>query len=162
MSTPPNGMELDINRILRILPHRPPFLLLDKVTELIPRQSAKAVKGVTYNEPFFAGHFPGHPMMPGVLIVEALSQLSGILAYATEPFDTNAKLMYFLGIEACKFRQPVVPGDTLKLEVEFVKRSSNIWKTKGVAMVADKVCAEADLLLAITDHDDVPGRRSTV
>ena len=104
-------MELDVERILRILPHRSPFLLLDRVTELSPRKSARGLKCVTYNEPFFPGHFPGQPIFPSVLIVESMSQLLAVLVYASEPFDPGQKVLYFLGFDAAKFRRPVVPGD---------------------------------------------------
>jgi 3-hydroxyacyl-[acyl-carrier-protein] dehydratase len=147
-----------VERILRILPHRAPFLLIDRVVELVPRERARALKCVSYNEPFFPGHFPGHPIMPGVLIIEAMAQLTGVLAYASEPFDTNQKVMYFLGIDKAKFRHPVVPGDRLELAVEVVQRRSNIWKTRGTAIVDGKDCAEAEILAAITDRDDFPAR----
>jgi 3-hydroxyacyl-[acyl-carrier-protein] dehydratase len=149
-------VELDVERILRILPHRSPFLLLDRVTELQPRKSARGVKCVTYSEPFFTGHFPGHPMFPNVLIIEAMSQLLAVLAYASEPFDTNQKLLYFLGIQSAKFRRPVVPGDRMILEVEIAQRRSNIWKAKATATVETNLCAQAELLAALTDRDELP------
>jgi beta-hydroxyacyl-ACP dehydratase FabZ len=104
-------MDFDINSILRILPHRSPFVLIDRVVELAPRQSARALKCVTFNEPFFPGHFPGAPIFPGGLILEAFSQLTAVLAYASDPYDNAQKVMYFLGVEEAKFRRPVVPGD---------------------------------------------------
>ncbi len=152
-------MDLDITRILRILPHRAPFLLIDRVVDLQPRKSARAIKCVTYNEPFFPGHFPGHPVFPGVLILEALAQLSAVLAYASEPFDSNTKVLYFLGIDAAKFRKPVVPGDRLDLEVELARRKSNIWKTTGQASVDGVLCAQAELLAAVTEREDLPSAR---
>jgi len=147
-------MELDIARILRILPHRAPFVLIDRVLELQPRQSARAIKCVTYNEPFFPGHFPGHPIFPGVLIIESMAQLVGVLAYASEPFDSSQKVMYFLGIDKAKFRKPVIPGDRMEIEAELLRRRSNIWKCGARAMVDGVVVAEAELLAAIMDRDE--------
>ncbi len=151
-------MDFDINRILRVLPHRAPFVLIDRVVELEPRKSARAFKCVTFNEPFFPGHFPGHPVFPGVLILEAMAQLSGVLAYASEPFDTSQKVLYFLGIDKAKFRRPVVPGDRMEIEVEVLQHRSNIWKTAGTASVDGVLCAQAELLAALTDRDAQPPR----
>ena len=146
-------MDFDINQILRVLPHRAPFVLIDRVIDLAPRKSARAIKCVSYNEPFFPGHFPGHPVFPGVLILEAMAQLSGVLAYASEPFDTSQKVLYFLGIDKAKFRRPVVPGDRMEIEVEVMQHRNNIWKTSARASVDDVLCAQAELLAAITDRD---------
>jgi 3-hydroxyacyl-[acyl-carrier-protein] dehydratase len=151
-------MDFDISRILRILPHRAPFVLIDRVTELSPRKSAKAIKCVSYNEPFFQGHFPGNPVLPAVLVVEAMAQLTGVLAYASEPFDTNMKVMSFLGIDHAKFRKPVIPGDVLEVEVEVTQRRANIWKMAGTAMVGDVLVAQAELLAAIQDREESAGR----
>jgi 3-hydroxyacyl-[acyl-carrier-protein] dehydratase len=149
-------MELDAERLLRILPHRSPFLLLDRVTELSPRKSARGVKCVTASEPFFQGHFPGHPIFPSVLIIESMSQLLAVLAYASEPFDTSQKVLYFLGFDAAKFRRPVVPGDRMILEVEITQRRSNIWKAHATATVEGNLCAQAELLAALTDRGELP------
>ncbi|MGF1465752.1 MAG: 3-hydroxyacyl-ACP dehydratase FabZ [Sandaracinaceae bacterium] len=149
-------MDFDINRILRILPHRAPFVLIDRVLELSPRQSARAVKCITYNEPFFPGHFPGQPIFPGGLILEAMAQLTGVLAYASEPFDNAQKVMYFLGVEEAKFRRPAVPGDRLVLDVEVRHRRSNIWKVDASATVDGNVVATAKLLTALTEKADIP------
>ncbi len=149
-----NHVTFDLTRILRILPHRAPFVLLDRVTEIEPRKSARALKCVTYNEPFFPGHFPGKPIFPGVLILEALAQLIGVLAYASEPFDSSQKIMYFMGIDRARFRAPVVPGDRMELAVEVIQRKSNIWKCAGTAKVDEALCAEAELLAAIVDRED--------
>lgn len=149
-------MELDVERILRILPHRAPFLLLDRVTELAPRKSARGVKCVTYNEPFFPGHFPGQPIFPSVLVVESMSQLLAVLVYASEPFDPGQKVLYFLGFDAAKFRRPVVPGDKMVLDVEITQRRSNIWKAHATATVDGNLCAQADLLAALTDRGELP------
>lgn len=146
----------DLTQILRILPHRAPFVLLDRVVDIQPRRSARALKCVTYNEPFFPGHFPDRPIFPGVLILEALAQLVGVLAYASEPFDSNQKVMYFMGIDRARFRTPAVPGDRLLLEVEVLQRKQNIWKCAGSASVDEALCAEAELLAAIIDREETP------
>jgi 3-hydroxyacyl-[acyl-carrier-protein] dehydratase len=151
MSTLP---AFDLAQILRILPHRAPFLLLDRVVDIQPRRSARALKCVTYNEPFFPGHFPGRPIFPGVLILEALAQLVGVLAYASERFDINQKIVYFMGIDRARFRTPVVPGDRMLLEVEVLQRKQNIWKCSATASVDDVLSAEAELLAAIVDRDE--------
>ncbi|MDB4991344.1 MAG: 3-hydroxyacyl-[acyl-carrier-protein] dehydratase [Myxococcaceae bacterium] len=151
MSTLPT---FDLAQILRILPHRAPFVLLDRVTDIQPRKSARALKCVTYNEPFFPGHFPGRPIFPGVLILEALAQLVAVLAYASEPFDSNLKVMYFMGIDRARFRTPVVPGDRMELAVEVLQQKSNIWKCSAKASVDEAVCAEAQLLTAVVDRNE--------
>ena len=148
------SLSFDLPQILRILPHRAPFLLLDRVVDIQPRKSARAIKCVTYSEPFFQGHFPGKPIFPGVLVLEALSQLVAVLAYASEPFDSNQKILYFMGIDRARFRTAVVPGDRLTLEVDLIQRKSNIWKCAGVATVDDALCAEAELLAAIVERED--------
>ena len=148
------GADLDIAKILRIIPQRAPFVLIDRVLDLQPRVSARAIKCVTYNEPFFPGHFPGNPVFPGVLILEAMAQLIAVLAYASEPFDQSQKVMYFLGIDHAKFRKPVVPGDRMELVAEVKQRRSNIWKCAARAEVDGVLCAEAELLAAITDRED--------
>lgn len=149
---------LAIHEILSILPHRYPFVLIDRVTEIKAGESVRGHKCVSYNEPWFPGHFPGRPIMPGVLIVEALAQIGGILAHATDPFDPAAKLMLFLGIDKARFRRPVVPGDKLELHVSIVQRRSSVWKLKGEATVDGARAAEAELLAAIADRDTVAGR----
>lgn len=149
-------MNFDITRIMRILPHRAPFLLIDRVTALTPRKSARAIKCVSYNEPFFPGHFPDHPVFPGVLILEAMAQLSGVLAYASEPFDPKNHVLHFVGIDKAKFRTPVRPGDRMVIEVEVIQQRSNIWKTEGTAYVEDNVVAQAELLSAVTERGDEP------
>lgn len=150
-------MELDVERIQRILPHRAPFILLDRVIELAPRKSARAIKCVSASDPFLAAYSPGQPMFPSVLLVEAMSQLLAVLAYASEPFDTSQKVLYFLGVDAAKFRRPVVPGDRVVLEVEVTQRRSNIWKAHASATVDGNLCAQADILAALTDRGELPG-----
>jgi 3-hydroxyacyl-[acyl-carrier-protein] dehydratase len=151
-----SAISFDLPQILRILPHRAPFVLLDRIVDLQPRRSARALKCVTFNEPFFPGHFPGRPIFPGVLILEALAQLVAVLAYASEPFDNSQKHMYFMGIDRARFRAPAVPGDRLVLEVEVLQRKSNIWKCAGIATVDEALCAEGELLAAVVDRDDAP------
>jgi len=140
---------MDIQEILEHLPHRYPFLLVDRVLECEPGKRLVAIKNVSVNEPMFTGHFPERPIFPGVLIMEALAQATGILAFKT----TNSKpdgtsLYYFAGIDNCRFKQPVVPGDQLVLDVEVVKEKRGIWKFKAEARVDDKVVASADLMCA--------------
>ncbi len=150
------AVSLDITKILRILPHRSPFLLIDRILDLEPRKSARAVKCVTYNEPFFPGHFPGAPIFPAVLCLEAMAQLMCVLAYASEAIDPNLQMFVFAGIDKAKFRHPITPGDQVLIGVEVAQRRSNIWKCQGTAMVGDVLCAEAELLAAIQDRDDLP------
>ena len=141
--------QLDIYEILQHLPHRYPFLLIDRVTECIPGETLVGYKNVTYNEPYFTGHFPQRPVMPGVLILEALAQATGILAFRTlgRVPDENS-LYYFVGVDKARFKQPVEPGDKLVLSVKFVKEKRGIWKFEGVASVEGKVVCSADLMCA--------------
>lgn len=141
--------QLDIFEILEHLPHRYPFLLIDRVTECIPGETLIGYKNVSYNEPYFTGHFPQRPVMPGVLILEALAQATGILAFRTlgRVPDENS-LYYFVGVDKARFKQPVVPGDQLELSVKFIKEKRGIWKFEGVASVDGKVVCSADLMCA--------------
>ena len=150
MSSRPTS--LDIQKILEILPHRYPFVLVDRVTEIQAGKFIKGQKMVSYNEPWASGHFPGRPIMPGVLIIEALAQIGGILAYASEPFDSSNSLMYFLGIDKAKFRQTVTPGDVLDLYVEVMQHRTNVWKLRGEATVEGTLCAQGELLASIVDR----------
>ncbi len=136
------GTVLDVTQIQQILPHRYPFLLIDRVIGLTRKQRIVALKNVTINEPFFAGHFPGYPIMPGVLIVEAMAQAGGALLL-TEVSDRDGKLMVFTGIERARFRKPVVPGDTVRLEVEVLAWRQTAVRMEGKAFVGDKLCCEA-------------------
>jgi len=140
--TPKAGTSLDINEIQRILPHRYPFLLIDRVIDLTPRERIVALKNVTINEPFFQGHFPNLPIMPGVLIVEAIAQAGGALLL-TEVEDRDQKLMVFTGIERARFRRPVVPGDQVRIEVEVKSWRMNAVRMEGKADVGEKRVAEA-------------------
>jgi 3-hydroxyacyl-[acyl-carrier-protein] dehydratase len=147
------AVRIDIEKILEILPHRYPFVMVDRVTEIVPHKTIRGHKMVSYNEPWVQGHFPGHPIMPGVLIIEALAQIGGILAYASEPFDSTTSLMYFLGIDKAKFRHTVSPGDKLDLWVEVVHHRTNVWKLRGEATVEGTLCAQGELLASIVDRD---------
>lgn len=146
-------MQLDIRKILAILPHRMPFVMVDRVTEIVPSKVIRGYKNVSINEPWFAGHFPGDPIMPGVLVVESLAQIGAILAYASDPFDQQGSLMYFLGIDRTKFRHPVRPGDRLDLQVEVMNHHSNVWKLRGEATVNGTLCAEGQLLASIVERE---------
>lgn len=145
-------VQLDIHQILSILPHRFPFVMVDRVTEIISGKSIRGHKCVAYNEPWFPGHFPTRPIMPGVLILEALAQIGGILAYASDPFDPVSNLMFFLGIDKAKFRHTVTPGDRLDLYAEVVHHRSNVWKLRGEASVDGTLCAEGELLASIVER----------
>jgi len=142
---------LDVRRVMAALPHRFPMLLVDRVEELIVDQRIVATKAVTINEPFFAGHFPDRPIMPGVLIVEALAQAAGVLAVESLGLSGSGKLVYFMAIDGAKFRTPVEPGVLLRLEVDFVQKRSTVCKFAGRALVDDKLAAEANFTAMIAD-----------
>ena len=142
---------LDSQAIQQILPHRYPFLLVDKIIELEPRTRIVGIKQVTINEEFFKGHFPGAPVMPGVLQVEALAQVGAILALR-EFEDRESKIPFFTGIESARFRRPVVPGDTLRLEVIALRVGTKVQRMKGIATVDDKVACEAEIISIIADR----------
>jgi beta-hydroxyacyl-ACP dehydratase FabZ len=136
----------DIRKILELLPHRYPFLLVDRILELIPNERIVGLKNVTMNEPFFQGHFPGEPVMPGVLIIEAMAQVGGVMAYGSmEDVDEKA-LIYFMGIDKARFRKPVVPGDQIIFELILLKKRGGLFKMAGKATVDGTVVAEAELL----------------
>jgi len=141
--------QMDINEVMKHLPHRYPFLLVDRVLEFEQGKSLRAMKNVTINEPFFQGHFPHVPVMPGVLIMEALAQATGILSFKTTGnLPTDNSLYYFVGIDKARFRKPVEPGDQLILEVELERRIRDVWKFKGTASVNGEVVASANLMCA--------------
>jgi len=145
------GAPFDVKRVMAALPHRYPMLLVDRVEELVIDKSIAAIKAVSINEDFFNGHFPGRPIMPGVLIVEALAQAAGILAVESLGLAGSGKLVYFMAIDGAKFRQPVEPGVLLRLEVEFVQKRSSVCKFAGRALVNGKVAAEANFTAMIAD-----------
>ena len=143
---------LDIHQIKNYLPHRYPFLLVDKVLSATAEDSLVALKNVTYNEPFFEGHFPNRPVMPGVLIVEALAQACAILAsVGRDDIDTQNRVYYLAGIDKARFKRPVEPGDQLIFEVALVRKIKNMWKCKGVAKVDGEIAATADLIFTFKD-----------
>ncbi len=144
---------LDINEIMKILPHRFPFLMVDRVIELDPGKRIVAIKNVTINEPFFPGHFPGHPVMPGVLIVEAMAQVAGIMAYLASDDEIRKKVSYFMSIDSAKFRKPVRPGDQLRIEVETIFNRRGIWSVGGKAFVDGGLVTEAELKATFADKD---------
>jgi beta-hydroxyacyl-ACP dehydratase FabZ len=147
----PGATTLDIRAIEAILPHRYPFLLVDRVLEL-GDDKIVALKNVSMNEPFFTGHFPGHPVMPGVLIIEALAQAGALLAHRSAKFDAQKQVIYFMAIDKARFRKPVVPGDQLRLEVTPLRKGGAIWKLKGEAKVGEVLVAEGELLATIADR----------
>lgn len=146
---------MDIGQILEILPHRYPFLLVDRILEIEPGKRAVGLKNVTFNEPFFQGHFPGRPIMPGVLILEAMAQVGAVLLLSDLP-DRHTKLIYFTGIDSAKFRRPVVPGDQIRFEIEILKLRARACKLRGTATVDQQLAAEAEILSAMVDRE--PGR----
>jgi 3-hydroxyacyl-[acyl-carrier-protein] dehydratase len=139
---------IGIDGILERLPHRYPFLMVDRVLDFVPGKSIVAIKNVTANEAYFQGHFPGHPVVPGVLIVEALAQAGGVLAYETATAEERIWILYLVGIEETRFRDKVRPGDQITLRVELMKRRRNLWRFLGIAEVAGKPVAETQILMA--------------
>ncbi len=148
-------MEISNEEVQQILPHRYPFLLLDRILDFTVNEKVIGLKNVTVNEPFFQGHFPGKPIMPGVLIVEAMAQAGGILAYKSTP-HLMGKLIYFLAMDKVKFRKPVVPGDQLILELTALRRGQRVWRMQGKAFVRENLVAEAELTAAIADDKETP------
>lgn len=146
----------DIVSVMEMIPHRYPILLVDRILEFVPGERAIGLKNVTFNEPHFQGHFPGWPVMPGVLIVEAMAQTSAALVVHTLGEEAKGKIVYFMSIEDAKFRKPVTPGDTLHIHVEKVQNRRNVWKFNGKAMVGDQICAEATFSAMIMDRTGTP------
>ncbi|MDP3259812.1 MAG: 3-hydroxyacyl-ACP dehydratase FabZ [Thermodesulfovibrionales bacterium] len=132
---------MDIMGIQDMIPHRYPFLMIDRIVEMEPNVRAVGIKNVTVNEPFFQGHFPGNPIMPGVLIVEAMAQVAGVLAFSS---GMQGSSVYFMSIEKAKFRKPVVPGDQIKLEIKVLQQRGNVWRFSGLALVDEKVVSESE------------------
>ena len=135
--------EIDTLRIMELIPHRPPFLMIDKLVDVVAGERAIGVKNVTINEDFFRGHFPARPVMPGVLIIEAMAQTAAVLVVHTLGSAAQGKLVYFMSVDNARFRRPVVPGDTLKVHVASLRHRGNVWKFEAQAKVDGKLCAEA-------------------
>jgi len=148
------AVVLDVEGIQKLLPHRPPFLLVDRVVEFEAHKRLVAWKGVTMNEPFFPGHFPGHPVMPGVLILEALAQAGALLAIMSLGPSAHDKITYLMGIDGAKFRKPVVPGDRLELHVEVSKQKGAVWKENAKAIVDGQVVAECEFMAMLADREE--------
>jgi beta-hydroxyacyl-ACP dehydratase FabZ len=146
------GNRYDIQKIIELLPHRYPFLLVDRVIELVPDDRITALKNVTINEPFFPGHFPGQPVMPGVLIIEAMAQAGGLLAFESGSGSNRGKLIYFMGMDKVRFRKPVIPGDQLILEAKILKWRSKVAKMSGTASVDNQLVAEAELMASFGER----------
>lgn len=150
-------MIMNVQDIAKLLPHRYPFLLVDRVVEFEAEKRLVGFKNVTANEEFFNGHFPGHPVMPGVLMLEALAQACAILAYKSVNLDPEKWVVYLMSIDGAKFRRPVVPGDRLTLTVEVLRHKSNVWKQRGVATVDGQVVAEAEFLATVVEAKAAAG-----
>jgi beta-hydroxyacyl-ACP dehydratase FabZ len=142
-------MDLRIAEIMRILPHRYPFLLVDRVIEVEPDKRIVALKNVSINEPFFNGHFPGSPVMPGVLTIESMAQAGAILGLLEKGADLSKTLVYFMGIDEARFRRPIIPGDQMRILVEVLRRKPVVWKMRGQVYVGSELAAEATLLSSI-------------
>lgn len=142
---------IDITRIMKMIPHRYPFLLIDRIIDVEPNQSITAIKNVTMNENFFTGHFPAAPVTPGVLIVEAMAQAAGVLVVHSQNLEGQGKLVYFMTIDNCKFRKPVTPGDQLIIQSSVTKSRGNVWKFMGTAKVDGQICAEAEFSAMIVE-----------
>lgn len=149
---PSNPRSIDINRIVQMIPHRYPFLLVDRVSDIVPDESAVGLKNVTMNEPFFQGHFPSRPIMPGVLIIECMAQTAAVLVVETLGASAEGKLVYFMSVEEARFRKPVIPGDQLKIHVKKERSRGNVWKFSGQAKVDDQLMAEATYTAMIVDN----------
>ena len=153
-TTQPGGVvaEIDIQRILEMIPHRYPFLFIDRVVDVVAGESAVGIKNVSINEGYFQGHFPAHPVLPGVLIIEAMAQTAAVLVVHTLGTESEGKLVYFMSVDNARFRRPVVPGDQIQVRVVRKQNRGNVWKFDGTALVRDKVMAEATFAAMIRDH----------
>lgn len=143
---------IDVRRIMEMIPHRYPFLLVDRIVEVVPGVSATGLKNVTFNEPHFTGHFPGTPVMPGVLIIESMAQTAALFVVQALGPDAEGKLVYFMSIDGARFRRPVVPGDSLRIHVKKQQARRNVWKFACTAKVADVLVAQATIAAMIMDR----------
>jgi 3-hydroxyacyl-[acyl-carrier-protein] dehydratase len=146
-----NNIEIDINQIMELIPHRYPFLLVDRVTKVEKGKSIEGIKNVTFNEPQFMGHFPNNPVMPGVLIIEALAQVSAVLVSSSIEGNRQEKLVYFMSIDKAKFRKIVRPGDRLVLKSEIIQNKGNVWKFSATAEIEGEVAAESEFMAMVKD-----------
>ncbi len=144
---------LDITRIKQLIPHRYPFLMVDRVRDVVPGESAVGIKNVTINEPYFAGHFPALPVMPGVMIIEAMAQTASCLVMVTLGSESEGKLVFFMAVESARFRKPVVPGDRMVIHCRLLRRRGSAWKFTGEVLVDDVVVAEATCLAMVVDRE---------
>jgi 3-hydroxyacyl-[acyl-carrier-protein] dehydratase len=142
---------IDVQEIMRRIPHRPPFLMVDRAEDYRPSQSLVGIKCVTVNEPFFLGHFPGNPVMPGVLIIEALAQTGGLLMSKSWEVDPEGRIILFMSVDNCRFRHPVRPGDVLRMEVDVLRARGDVVKFRGRGLVGDKLAAEAEFAAMLVD-----------
>ena len=149
---PAVGRTIEIGAIRRMIPHRFPMLMIDRVVDVVPDHRATGIKNVTVNEPYFQGHFPTEPVMPGVLIIEAMAQTAAVLVVETLGPDNEGRLVYFMTVDSARFRKPVVPGDTVHIHVEKVRNRGNVWKFRGEARVDDVLVAEAVYAAMIRDE----------
>lgn len=147
----PSVDDIDIHEVMRRIPHRPPFLMIDRAESYVPSQSLVGVKCVTINEPFFVGHFPGAPVMPGVLIVEAMAQTGGLLMSKSWDADPDGKIILFMSVDNCRFRHPVRPGDVLRLDVKVLRSRANVVKFGGRALIGERLAAEAEFAAMLVD-----------
>jgi len=153
MATEEKTEVIDIEGVMRLIPHRYPFLMIDRLVDVVPGESVTGIKNVTINEPFFQGHFPGNPVMPGVLIIEALAQTAGALVMRSHGFESESKLVYFMSIDSARFRKLVLPGDTLYLHTIKQHSRNNIWKFSGEAKVDGSIVSEAVFTAMIKDSE---------
>lgn len=149
---PSSQRVIDINRIVQMIPHRYPFLMVDRVLDVVPDESAVGLKNVTVNEPYFPGHFPSRPIMPGVLIIECMAQTAAVLVVETLGPNSEGKLVYFMSVEEARFRKPVIPGDQLMIHVKKERSRGNVWKFSAQAKVDDQLMAEATYTAMIVDN----------
>ena len=159
MNATPEKTDLpvaDTKRLMELLPHRPPMLLIDRIVDIVPHESATGVRAISISDPIFLGHFPGHPIMPGVMIVEAMAQTSGALVMYSMNATADDKLVYFMSIDKAKFRAPVVPGDVLMIKVKLQKARKPVWRFAGEAYVNGKLVAEAEYSAMIMDKTGKP------